>query len=221
MTALPLSRTCGHVRRALVAAAGLAVLLTLGVGIAFAHDPLATSNAYVPANGSTVSGALPATILVNFQETFPKAGDAANSSTPIAKVIDAQGNDHVANAVQNQANAKQLVITTNNRSVQGAYTVTWTITASDGHAVSNDGTATADEGGPLRFTVVATTASFAATTTSGQGTSTSSSSSSSSSSSGTVIAAIVGIGIVILFGAGAMLFWKRRRRDEFSQESDS
>lgn len=218
MTALSLTRSCAYVRRCVVATAGLAVLLTLGVGIAFAHDPLATTNAYVPANGSTVSGALPATILVNFQETFPKAGDAANPNTPVAKVVDAQGNDHVATAVQNPANAKQLVITTNNRNVLGTYTVTWTITASDGHAVSNDGTDTAEEGGPLRFTVAAGTATGANTATSGQGTTTSSS---SSSSTGTIVAAIVGVGIVILIGAGAILFWKRRRRDEFSQGSDS
>jgi LPXTG-motif cell wall-anchored protein len=219
VTALSLPRTHAHVRRFVVATAGLAVLLTLGVGIAFAHDPLATTNAYVPASGSTVTGALPATILVNFQETFPKAGDVANASVPVAKVVDAYGNDHVATAVQNPANAKQLVITTNNRNVLGAYTVTWTITASDGHAVSNDGTDTSEEGGPLRFTVAAKTATDVATTSSGQGTSTTSSS--SSSTTGTVIAAIVGIGLVLLIGAGALLFWKRRRRDEFSQGSDS
>jgi LPXTG-motif cell wall-anchored protein len=218
VTALSLPRIRARVRRFTIIATGFAVLLTLGVGIALAHDPLATTNPYVPANGSTVSGELPATILVNFQDTFPKAGDAANASVPVARVMDAQGNDHVASAVQNPTNAKQLVITTNNRGIPGAYTVTWTITASDGHAVSNDGTDTSEEGGPLRFTVVATTPTDVSTTTASQGTSTSSS---SSSSSGTVIAAVVGIAIVILIGAGAMLFWKRRRRDEFDQEQDS
>ena len=220
MTALSLTRSCAYVRRCVVATAGLAVLLTLGVGIAFAHDPLATTNAYVPANGSTVSGALPATILVNFQKTVPKAGDAAtNPNIPVAQGRSTRRATTTSpRAVQNPANAKQLVITTNNRNVLGTYTVTWTITASDGHAVSNDGNDTAEEGGPLRFTVAAGTATGANTATSGQGTTTSSS---SSSSTGTIVAAIVGVGIVILIGAGAILFWKRRRRDEFSQGSDS
>jgi LPXTG-motif cell wall-anchored protein len=218
VTSLFLPRTRARIRRLAVAAIGLTVLLTLGVGLALAHDPLATTDPYVPANGSTVTGQLPATILVNFQETFPKAGDAANASVPVAKVIDAQGNDHVATAVQNPANAKQLVITTNDRSVLGKYTVTWTITASDGHAVSNDGTDTSEEGGPLRFTVVSGTATGTGTSTAGQGTTTSSS---SSSSTATAIAAVVGIALVLLIGGGALLFWKRRRRDEFDQGSDS
>ena len=218
MTALPLPRTRAGVRRFTVVATGLAILLTLGVGIALAHDPLATTSPYVPANGSTVSGELPASIVVNFQDTFPKAGDAAHPSVPVAKIIDAQGGDHVATAVQNPTNAKQLVITTNNRSVLGAYTVTWTITASDGHAVSNNGTDTAEEGGPLRFTVVSGTTPVGDTSTAAKGTTTSSS---SSSTTGSVIATIVGIGLVLLIGAGAILFWKRRRRDEFDQESDS
>jgi LPXTG-motif cell wall-anchored protein len=188
-----------------------AAMLALTAAVASAHDPLATQGAYAPTPGAIVSGALPATIVVTFQDTFPRAGDAAHPSTPAARVIDAAGADHVATAVQNPSNARQLIITTKNRNVAGRYAVTWTITASDGHAVSNDGTDTAEEGGPLRFTVASTTT--AATTTT--------SSTSSSSSTGTVIAAIVGVGLVILIAAGAILFWVRRRRDEFDQESDS
>ena len=130
-----------------------AALLALGATAALAHDPLATANAYVPANGSVVDGALPATILVNFQDTFRQAGNAADPSVPVARVLDAAGTDHVATAVQNPNNAKQLVITTKNRTTPGKYTVTWTITASDGHAVSNDGSDVSEEGSPLVFTV--------------------------------------------------------------------
>ena len=211
MTALtPAPRRAGRVRRTAALVAGTVAMLTLDVGIATAHDPLAATNAYVPANGATVSGGLPAEILVNFQDTFPKAGDVANASVPVAQVIDASGANHVAAAFQNPSNAKQLVITTNNRHVDGRYTVTWTITASDGHAVSNNGSDTAEEGGPLRFTVAgASTPSSPIPTAATK---------SSSSNTGTVIAAVVGIGIVILVGAGALVFWSRRRRDEFDQE---
>jgi len=202
-----------RVRRLAAIATATAAILALTAGIAFAHDPLAVQGAYSPAPGSVVAGALPATIVVTFQDTFPKAGDATNPSVPVAQVIDSAGKDHVATAVQNPSNAKQLIITTNDRNVPGRYTVTWTITASDGHAVSNNGTDTAEEGGPLRFTV-------AAANTTGS-TSTTSTTSSSSSSSGTVIATVIGVAIVILIAVGAILFWVRRRRDEFDEESDS
>lgn len=184
-------------------ALGASALLALSATAALAHDPLATANAYVPANGSVVDGALPATILVNFQDTFRQAGNAADPSVPVARVLDAAGADHVATAVQNPNNAKQLVITTKNRTTAGKYTVTWTITASDGHAVSNDGSDVSEEGSPLVFTVH-TSASTSTTT-----------------SSNTVIAATVGVVIVILVAAGAVLFWFRRRRHNMSQESDS
>jgi methionine-rich copper-binding protein CopC len=203
-------------RRFTVIATATAAILALTAAIAFAHDPLATQGAYSPAPGAVVSGELPASIVVTFQDTFPKAGDVAHASVPVALVTDAAGTDHVASAGQNPSNAKQLVITTKDRSVPGPYKVTWTITASDGHAVSNNGSDTAEEGGPLRFTVADAGTSAAASTTS-----TTSTSSSSSSSSGTVIAAVVGVALVILIGAGAILFWVRRRRDEFDQESDS
>ena len=197
-----------RLRTAAVALATVA-LLALGATVALAHDPLASANPYVPANDSVVSGALPATILVNFQDTFRQAGDVANPSVPVAHVRDSSGVDHVANAVQNPNNAKQLVITTKDRTVPGKYTVIWTITASDGHAVSNDGGDVSEEGSPLIFTVRATTAAAKAAT------------STSTSTSTTVIAAAVGVILVILIGAGAVLFWFRRRRDNMSRESDS
>ncbi len=189
--------------RTAAVALGTAVLLAFGATAALAHDPLATANAYVPANGSVVDGALPATILVNFQDTFRQAGDAADPSVPVARVLDPAGADHVATAVQNPNNAKQLVITTKNRTTAGKYTVTWTITASDGHAVSNDGSDVSEEGSPLVFTVHTS----ASTTT--------------TSSSNTVIATTVGVIVVVVIAVGAILFWFRRRRDNMSQESNS
>ena len=188
-----------------------AVFLAFGATAALAHDPLATANAYVPANGSVVDGALPATILVSFQDTFRQAGNAADPSVPVARVLDAAGADHAATAVQNPNNAKQLVITTKNRTTAGKYTVTWTITASDGHAVSNDGSDVSEEGSPLVFTVH-TSASAAAKASTGTTT---------TSSSNTVIATTVGVILVILIAAGAVLFWFRRQRDNLSKDSDS
>jgi len=187
-----------------------AALLALGSSVALAHDPLAATNAYVPANDTVVSGALPATILVNFQNTFRQAGSATDPSVAVAHVLDSSGVDHVASAVQNPNDAKQLVITTNDRTVPGKYTVTWTITASDGDVVSNNGSDVAEEGSPLVFTV-RTSASAAAKA----------STSTASSTSNTVIATTIGVILVILIGAGAVLFWFRRRRDNMSQESDS
>lgn len=187
-----------------------AAALLVGASVALAHDPLAATNAYVPANGTVVSGALPATILVNFQNTFRQAGSATDPTVPVARVLDASGTDHVASAVQNPNDAKQLVITTKDRTVPGTYTVTWTITASDGDVVSNNGSDVAEEGSPLIFTV-RTSASAAAKA----------SSSSSSSSSNTVIATTVGVVLVVLIAGGAILFWFRRRRDNMSGESDS
>lgn len=213
MTALtPAPRRARRVRHTTALAAGTITLLTLGVGIATAHDPLAATNAYVPANGATVQGGLPAQILVNFQNTFRQAGSDTDSSVAPAHVLDTSGADHVASAVQNPANAKQLIITTDNRSVTGPYTVAWTITASDGDVVSNDGSDTAEEGGPLKFTVATASTTSAPTATAAT------TSSSSSSDTGTVIAAVVGVGIVVLVGVGAIFFWSRRRRDEFDQE---
>jgi LPXTG-motif cell wall-anchored protein len=192
-------------------AVGAAALLVLGATAALAHDPLATANAYVPANGSVVDDGLPATILVNFQDTFRQAGSAADPSVPAARVLDASGTDHVATALQNPNNAKQLVITTKNRTTPGKYTVTWTITASDGHAVSNDGSDVSEEGSPLVFTA-RTGASAAAKT----------STNTTTSSSTTVIATTVGVILVILIAAGGLLFWRRRRRrDNMSRESDA
>jgi len=200
-----------RVRTAAIAL-GTAALLALGATAALAHDPLAVTNAYVPANGSVVTGALPATILVNFQDTFRQAGNAADPSVPVARVLDSSGADHVASAEQNPNNAKQLVITTKDRTTPGRYTVTWTITASDGHAVSNDGSDVSEEGSPLIFTVHGT--SSAAPTAS-------SATPAAKSSSNTVIATTIGVIVVVLIAAGAVLFWFRRRRDNLSQESDS
>jgi LPXTG-motif cell wall-anchored protein len=193
-------------------ALGTAALLALGATAALAHDPLTVTNAYVPANGSVVQGALPATILVNFQDTFRQAGNAADPSVPVARVLDAAGVDHLATAVQNPNNAKQLVITTKDRMTPGRYTVTWTITASDGHAVSNDGSDVSEEGAPLVFTV-RTSGSAAAKASAGTPAST--------SSSNTVLVTSIGVVVVVLIAAGAVLFWFRRRRDNMSRGSDS
>jgi len=200
--------------RARIAAIALdtAALLALGATAALAHDPLTVTNAYVPANGSVVEGALPTTILVNFQDTFRQAGNAADPSVPVARVLDATGLDHVATAVQNPNNAKQLVITTKDRTTAGKYTVTWTITASDGHAVSNDGRDVSEEGAPLVFTV-RTSGSAAAKASAGNPAST--------SSSNIALVTTISAVIVVLIAAGAVLFWFRRRRDTMSQDSDS
>jgi methionine-rich copper-binding protein CopC len=200
-----------HARMAAIAL-GTATLLALGATAALAHDPLTVTNAYVPANGSVVQGALPATILVNFQDTFRQAGNAADPSVPVARVLDAAGVDHLATAVQNPNNAKQLVITTKDRTTPGKYTVTWTITASDGHAVSNDGSDVSEEGAPLVFTV-RTSGSAAAKASAGTP--------ASASSSNTVLVTSIGVVVVVLIAAGAVLFWFRRRRDNMSQGSDS
>jgi LPXTG-motif cell wall-anchored protein len=211
MSMLPLRPRRVGLRTAAIAL-GTAALLALGATAALAHDPLTTTNAYVPANGAVIAGELPATILVNFQDTFRQAGNAADPSVPVARVLDAAGVDHVASAVQNPNNAKQLVITTTDRTTPGQYTVTWTITASDGHAVSNDGSDVSEEGSPLVFTV-RTSGSAVAKTSTGAPTAT--------SSSNTAIATTIGVVVVILIAAGAILFWFRRRRDNMSQESDS
>lgn len=189
---------------------GTAALLALGATAAFAHDPLAATDSYFPANGSVVVGALPATVIVNFQNPFRQAGSDTDPSVPVAQVLDSSGADHVASAVQNPNDAKQLVITTKDRTTAGKYTVTWTITALDGDVVSNNGSDVAAEGSPLVFTV-RTGASAAAKT----------STTTPKSSSNTVIATTIGVIIVILIAAGAVLFWFRRRRDNMSQESDS
>jgi methionine-rich copper-binding protein CopC len=196
--------------RAPAIALATAALVELGATVALAHDPLAAANPYVPADDAVVSGALPATILVNFQDTFRQAGDAADSSLPVARVLDTSGTDHLASATQSPNDAKQLVITTKDRTSPGKYTVTWTVTASDGHAVSNDGRDVSEAGSPLTFTVraSASTAAKASTTT-------------SKSTSSTVVATTIGVLVVILIAAGAVLFWFRRRRDNMSQESGS
>lgn len=191
-------------------ALGTAALLALGATAALAHDPLAATDAYVPANGSVVDGALPATILVNFQNPFRQAGSDTDPSVPVARVLDSSGTDHVATAVQNPNNAKQVVITTKDRTIPGRYTVTWTITASDGDVVSNNGSDVAEEGSPLVFTVRASASAAAKASTS-----------TTTSSSTTIIATTVGVVLVILIAAAAALFWFRRRRDNMSQGSDS
>lgn len=210
MSILPL-RTRGSGLRTAAIALGTAALLALGASAALAHDPLTTTNAYVPASGSVIAGELPATIFVNFQDTFRQAGNAADPSVPVARVLDAAGVDHVASAVQNPNNAKQLVITTSDRTTPDKYTVTWTITASDGHAVSNDGSDVAEEGSPLVFTVRTSGSAVAKTSTRAP---------TSTWSSITAIATTIGV-VVVLIAAGAVLFWFRRRRDNMSQESDS
>jgi len=196
--------------RAAGIALGTAALLALGATAALAHDPLAPTKAYVPANGSVVDGALPATILVNFQNPFRQAGSTTDPSVPVARVLDSSGTDHVAAAVQNPNDARQLVMTTKDRGVSGKYTVTWTITASDGDVVSNNGSDVAEEGSPLVFTVRTSGSAAAKASTSA-----------TTSTSTTVIATTVGVVLVALIAAAAVLFWFRRRRDNMSQGSDS
>jgi methionine-rich copper-binding protein CopC len=200
-----------RMRTAAIALAA-AWLLALGATTALAHDPLAATNSYMPAGGSVVAGELPATIIVNFQNPFRQAGSATDANIPVASVLDSSGVNHIASAVQNPNDAKQLVLTTKHRTTPGKYTVTWTITAADGDVVSNNGGDVFEEGSPLVFTVgnSGRAAANASTPTPA-----------AKSSSNTAIATTIGVVIVVLIAAGAVVFWFRRRHDNMSQESDS
>jgi methionine-rich copper-binding protein CopC len=212
----PLPRARRSRLRISAAALGTAALLAVGASVALAHDPLAATNAYVPANGSVVTGALPPEIIVSFQNTFRLAGSDKDPSTPIAAVLDPNGTDHVASAEQNPNDAKQLLIYTNDRTVAGKYTVTWTITANDGDVVSNNGSDVSEEGAPLIFTVQ--NAAGSSQTVSGTSTagSTSSTPATTTAKSRSHRAAIVGIGVAVLavIAVGAGLFWNKRRKND-------
>jgi len=200
--------------RAAATVAGAATLLAVGASVALAHDPLAATNAYIPANGSTVKGELPAEITVNFQNTFRQAGSDTDPNTPVAQVLDSSGADHVQSAEQNPNDAKQLLIYTHDRTTPGKYTVTWTITADDGDVVSNNGSDVSEEGAPLIFTVASTAGSSPTTTgtsTAGSTATTPATTTTTKSKSRRGLLVGVGVAVLALIAIGGVL-WTRRRK---------
>ena len=106
-----------RVRRTVITL-GTTALLAASATIAVAQPPLATIDSYFPANGSVVAGALPATIDVRFQDPFQQAGSARDPGVPAAGPRRV-GQGSVQSAIQSPTDARQLVITTTDRTTPG------------------------------------------------------------------------------------------------------
>ncbi len=183
-------------------ALGAAALLALSATAVLAHDPLATANAYVPANGSVVEWRPAGDHPRQFPGHVPPGRQRRGPERPRRAGARRRGRrprrNRRAEPQQRQATGDHHQEPHHGRQVHGHL---------DHHGLRRPRGLERRErrvGGGLAAGVYR--AHEATTTT---------------SSSNTVIATTVGVIIVILIAAGAVLFWFRRRRDNMSQESDS